>query len=296
MTAATRLTKLMLGEASVPDEEVAMLNELLSHIVQASRAAWPGVALSEEVFVSHMRTKLPADTSVVATLRKLNAGDLYLACACARGDAEALNAFDKHCLNVLDGALLKLGMTEDFTGDVKQELRRSLLVGDGAPAKILSYAGRGHLRGWVRAVGLHHAFTRSKKEQREIPLENDRLVQAFLPCDNPELDLLKRLYRREFKSAFSDALRSLTDRQRTVLRQQLLDGLTIDELGALYHVHRATAARWLEQARQQVLTTTRELLLERLNVRAPELDSIMRLIESRLEVSLRQLLHRRRRG
>jgi RNA polymerase sigma-70 factor (ECF subfamily) len=86
----------------------------------------------------------------------------------------------------------------------------------------------------------------------------------------------------------------LSDRQRTILRQQLLDGLSIDEIGALYRIHRATAARWLEQARQQVLENTRALLLERLQVRPQELDSIIRLIRSRLEVSLRQLVARRR--
>jgi RNA polymerase sigma-70 factor (ECF subfamily) len=288
-------TDLLLGAWPVSVAEREAIQQQLPELIAQARAAWPDVVLSETAYLDHLRTKLPTGEPVLMTLRKLYTADLYLACACSRGDAHALAAFEGHCLSTLDGALWKLGMSQDTTADVKQELRQLLLVCDGASPKIVTYAGRGNLRSWVRAIAIHNALSRCRKVSHEIPVEEDLLVQACISTGDPELESFKRFYRREFKAAFSDALRRLSDRQRTVLRQQLLDGLSIDELGVLYRVHRATAARWLEQARQQLLATTRELLLDRLHVRPPELDSIMRLIESQLEISLGHLVGRRKR-
>ena len=96
------------------------------------------------------------------------------------------------------------------------------------------------------------------------------------------------------KRAFDVALRSLPAREQTLLRQHVIDGLTIDQLGALYHVHRATAARSLERARQAILAATREQMMGKLRVRSSELDSILRLIRSKLEVSLHGLRRARR--
>jgi RNA polymerase sigma-70 factor (ECF subfamily) len=295
---APRLTELLLGAASPPDiapddAPDDAIEKALVEIVSQARAAWPGVALSDEVFLGHLAGKLAADEPVLEALRKLHTADLYLACGCAHGDPDALARFDEHYLGTLDRALAKLGTAPDVIADVKQELRWLLLVGDRGAPKIATYSGRGQLRSWVRVVGVHNALARGRKAQREIPLEEDRLIEA-LPTGDPQLEQLKRFYRGAFTSAFNDALRRLPDRERTVLRQQLLDGLSIDQIGAVYRVHRATAARWLEQARQSVLATTRQLLVERLELAAPELDSILRMIESQLEISLGQLMVRRR--
>jgi hypothetical protein len=101
---------------------------------------------------------------------------------------------------------------------------------------------------------------------------------------------MKRQYGPAFKAAFAAAFSALAPRQRTLLRQQVLDGLTIDELGALYRVHRATAARWLERAREALLSGTRTALERELKVSATECESIMRLAQSQLHVSIRRLL------
>jgi len=75
-----------------------------------------------------------------------------------------------------------------------------------------------------------------------------------------------------------------------LLHQHALDGLSIDKLAAFYRVHRATTARWLDAARQAVLDGTRRELVSRLQLSVNELDSIMRMIGSRLDVSLPELL------
>ena len=66
----------------------------------------------------------------------------------------------------------------------------------------------------------------------------------------------------------------------------------MDALGSLYDVHRATAARWLRSAHEDLGRATRERLATRLRIAPDELASIMQMIESRLEVSLERLLDR----
>jgi RNA polymerase sigma-70 factor (ECF subfamily) len=83
---------------------------------------------------------------------------------------------------------------------------------------------------------------------------------------------------------------ALAPRQRLLLKQHVLDDLTIDEIGPLLKVHRATAARWLDQARSDLARATELALQRRLGVSTTEVKSALRLIVSQLDVSLRRLL------
>ena len=263
------------------------LEAFLDDVWREGRATWPGVELAREVFAAFVRERLPDRAE---SARQLAVTDLYLACACARGDAAAIAAFESACLSVADPALVKLGAAADTIAEVKQRLRASLLVGEDGPPKILQFSGRGELRGWVRVIAVNEALGLARRAGRQQPLDDDALVRSLCPDDDPELAHLKTLYRAEFRRAFQDALAALERSERLLLRQQFLDGLGIDELATLYRVHRATAARRLERARQRLQERTLELLGERLAVEGEELDSILRLVRSQLDVSLSQLL------
>jgi RNA polymerase sigma-70 factor (ECF subfamily) len=143
---------------------------------------------------------------------------------------------------------------------------------------------------WVRVVATREAARLLVRERREVAAGDDQLAGLLAGSDNPELRYLKRLYSHEFRAAFRVAVESLSDRERMLLRQSVLDGLGIDELAAFYRVHRSTTARWIEAARAAVLAGTRRTLTERLQITTAELDSVMLLISSRLEVSLPALL------
>jgi RNA polymerase sigma-70 factor (ECF subfamily) len=55
-------------------------------------------------------------------------------------------------------------------------------------------------------------------------------------------------------------------------------------------VHRVTAFRWLEKAKEQLVKGTLELLRQRLKLPADELDSVLRMIRSQIHLSIvRQL-------
>jgi RNA polymerase sigma-70 factor (ECF subfamily) len=82
----------------------------------------------------------------------------------------------------------------------------------------------------------------------------------------------------------------LPSTDRGILRLHLLERLNIDEIAALHDVHRATAARWLTRIRHHIGEHTREALRARLRLDASELDSLLRAVDSRLDLSLSRIL------
>jgi RNA polymerase sigma-70 factor (ECF subfamily) len=283
------------AQTGEPDAGPNDLDALMLDVVASAQRTWPTVNLPPDVFVAYVRDRLPTDVPPAVALRQMHVSDLYLVCACARGDVPALAAFDEHCLSQLDRVLGKMGIDADVTAEIKQDIRASVLVGAAGQAEIVDFSGRGDLRGWVRVMAVHRAFRRQCRARREVPAEDDELLQRLVVPGNPELDYAKKLYRQEFTQAFEGALRALPDRERTLLRQHYVDGLTIDELGKLYRMHRSTAARLVVRARGLVLEATRAQMMSRLEVHSQDLDSIIRMIRSQLDISLLGLRRGRRR-
>jgi RNA polymerase sigma-70 factor (ECF subfamily) len=181
--------------------------------------------------------------------------------------------------------------------DVKQLVRQRLFVGGGTAGvptsvgKIAEYGGRGDLRRWVRSVAVRTCLNDLRKGKREILVDDDQLIaQHAIAQDDPEVEYMKRTYSNEFKQAFASALAQLGAREQTLLRYHHVDGLNIDEIGAIYRVHRVTAFRWLEKAKEQLVKSTLEILRGRLKLPADELDSVLRMIRSQIHLSIiRQL-------
>ena len=55
-------------------------------------------------------------------------------------------------------------------------------------------------------------------------------------------------------------------------------------------MHRATAARWLNRARGALVGTTHKRLAERLKLPVDQVESVIRLVQSRLDVSVIRFL------
>ena len=251
------------------------------------RKTWPAVDLDPDVFASHLRERVDPDAEVEA----VDLDGLFLACAAGHGAASAIEAIEKKYFGDVRRAIYKLGAHGAHADEIEQRLRDKLFVAEGdAKPKILTYNGRGELGRWLRVVATREALAIVRKGKRETLTDDDALIDAVTPSRDHELDYLKSHYRKEFKAAFHHALEELEPRQRTILRYQLVDGLNIDEIGAVYGVHRATAARWVEKIRTTLLKRTRNRLMEEIRVGTDELDSIMRLIQSQLDVSIHRIL------
>ena len=98
--------------------------------------------------------------------------------------------------------------------------------------------------------------------------------------------ILRERCREELRAALVAAVAGLESRERTLLRLSLRDRLTVDQLGALFRVHRSTAARWLQALQAKLSAATRARLAERLKLEAAEVESLIRAIGSRLDISL----------
>ncbi|MGE5182216.1 MAG: sigma-70 family RNA polymerase sigma factor [Acidobacteriota bacterium] len=273
-------------------EAIADLDRRLWTLVAEGRAAWPELALAAKDLVEFVARQVTPDLADAA-LDGLRPADLYLACACARALPGALVAFDREYMREVDIALARMRVGPPRLADVKQLVRQRLFVGGGtagAPTsagKITEYGGRGDLRRWVRSVAVRTCLNEMRKGKREVLLDDDHLIaQHAIGADDPEVEYMKRTYANEFKSAFAEALGQLGPREQTLLRYHHVDGLNIDEIGAIYRVHRVTAFRWLEKAKEQLVKGTLELLRTRLKLPADELDSVLRMIRSQIHLSL----------
>ena len=77
---------------------------------------------------------------------------------------------------------------------------------------------------------------------------------------------------------------------RALLRFKFVDGLTLDDLAVLYGTHRATVARRVAALREDLVKATRAQLGGPLRVRRQDLESLVRLVRSDLDLSLSRLL------
>ena len=254
---------------------------------EAGRNAWPGVQISAADFAGHLAQHLGISPEAAESLGA-RAGELYLALAAGRGDVAAIAIVDRTCIAPVDPALHGM-LSSSEIDDLKQQLRHRLFVGTSGSPKILDYAGRGELRAWVRASAVRAAISVLRSRKREHMHQQDLWNAAPEIGVDPTIDYLRPRLQAEFRAAFETALGSLETRERNLLRHHFLDGLSIDELAVLYRVHRATAFRWLARARERLLAQTRQALAARMELRRSELDSVMRLIDSQLEVSVARL-------
>jgi RNA polymerase sigma-70 factor, ECF subfamily len=216
--------------------------------------------------------------------------DLRLVSAALDGDTAALERVDALLRTEVDAAAKTVRAPAGLGDEVLQRLRENLLVGTAERGPALrDYAGHGELRGFLRVSAVRECLRLLKKQRLEVGMEAEDLA-LLVPAADPELDRLKQTYRNEFASCFAEALASLEARERTILRMNSIDRLSIDEIGSVYAVHRATAARWLERARVAVAERTEQLLAERLALTTGEVASVIRLVRSELDVSLERLL------
>lgn len=265
----------------------AELAALVARVAAAGRARWTDVEVDDAVLAEHLAARRRDDPEAPA--EPAHAGDWYLAVALAHQVPAAVRAFEAQLVPEIDVALRRLRLPGGAGDEVKQALRVELLVGDPV-ARIGDYGGRGELAAWLRVTATRKALKLLRKGEREETL--DELLLEHWPdaTPGPVRRHLRTTYTAELKRAVGEALGALDVRQRNLLRQHVLDGLTIDELARLYRAHRATCARWLADARADLARHTRRRLIGTLGLPGDEVDSVLRMLDSDIELSLSRLL------
>jgi RNA polymerase sigma-70 factor (ECF subfamily) len=219
------------------------------------------------------------------------AADFYLVAAFAQGSERALAELRellKRCVESA-GARLSRADREDVLSELSIEL---FTEAKGRPPSVLNYGGRGGLAAFIM-VAVARRVTRVRHHaQREAPVGDDALLGSLSdgPGDTEGLALLKQRYGAQVSRCLGSAVASLQPRDRLLLRQHYLDELSLEVLAEVHAVHRATVARWLADARTSLLEGTRGELGRLFGIQRSEVDSLIRAVESRLDISARLFL------
>jgi RNA polymerase sigma-70 factor, ECF subfamily len=215
--------------------------------------------------------------------------DVVLACALTTSSPGAIAAF-----TAAYGEHIRAIIARTVSGDALRDEARQMLLTHlfvpqpGEPPRIAAYKGQGELLAFVRVTAVRVALGLIRKQKPAD--DDDELAELPAAGADPELLYLKELYRTEFRESFRSAVAGLGKREKTLLRYHLIDGLSIDKVAAIYGVHRATAARQIADARAALAEGTHRELMARLRVEHRDMESILRLIESQVDVSVRRLL------
>jgi RNA polymerase sigma-70 factor, ECF subfamily len=261
------------------DDEAELDRHLAAEAGEATQR-WPDVPWDRAGLRRAIAGRLePGESVAVAASWQL--AELNLALACLAGQPAALARFDRLLEEVAVPAIASRGLGRAEIDEVVQRSRVRLLVGgsEAGPGLAL-YSGRGRLAGFVRSAAVRAALNLRRDQGRRDLHAMDVLLDAA--SHDPELRHMKEHYLEEFRRALSAAWDLLTAEEQLFVRHQLEDSLTIDDLARLYAIHRSTAARRLAAARDRLAVETRRRLRQDLGMSDGELDSVLRLIRSRL--------------
>jgi RNA polymerase sigma-70 factor (ECF subfamily) len=262
----------------------------LETLCEAARSV-RGTLVDDRELVLAIAARAPAE-GLGGYFERCRAGDLALAVAAARGSEAAIAALEREFRATIDAACRRFAGPGQSADDLHQILRARLFVAEqGRAPKIADYAGQGFLDNWLRVTAVRTFLDLGKRKDRareQVAADDD--VLALPQPGDLALDVIKAEYRSAVAEAMHGAARRLDPGDRHLLRQHLVGRLTIDQLGSVLGIHRATAARRVARAREQLVAETRRQLASRLGLADRELDDVIALVMSRLDVSIARLL------
>jgi RNA polymerase sigma-70 factor (ECF subfamily) len=266
----------------------AALQARLEEIVAKAAQAWPDLAIDPGHLVVHLAHVVGDD--VAQGLADLFVEDFALGIACVDNRHGALAQVERLCGAAIDAAVARIDRSRELRDEVRQTLWQRLFVGTpGQAARILSYAGRGPLAGWVAVAAQRVALDLRRAATRAAG--TDPVADQLLPSEeHPEVDYLRNRYKSEFEAAVRDALASLPDRDRLLLRLTTVSGLSHEQIAGIYKVNQSTVTRWIAHARAEVLEATERTVCGKLGVRRDEFMSLAGLLVSRIDLSISRVL------
>jgi RNA polymerase sigma-70 factor (ECF subfamily) len=266
----------------------AVLEPRLREIVDKATLVWPDLPIDPQRLVVHLAHVVGDD--VVQGLHEIYAEDLALGLACVDKVPGALTHVERLCGSAIDAAIARIDRSPELRDEVRQTLWQRLFVGTpGQAPRILSYAGRGPLAGWIAVAAQRTALDLRRAATRVAG--SDPAVDEVLPADaHPEVDYLRNRYKAEFEEAVRDALAALPDRDRLLLRLTTVSGLSHEQIANIYKVNQSTVSRWISKARSDVLEATQRSVCQKLGVQRDEFMSLAGLLVSRIDLSISRVL------
>src|SRR5262249_46366955 len=162
--------------------------------------------------------------SVGEFLGSLNADDLCLAAACAKGDDVAWEDFFRdyrsYMVSVARTMTQDAGAAEQLADSTFAELYGLRESGGTRVSKFSFYSGRGSLRAVVFQLSADHHRQSSRLVQTEEPEDMDRIAHASEKPDrrsSTDLEYVRERYREAVLAALQRAIADLEPRERLLL-------------------------------------------------------------------------------
>ena len=257
----------------------------------AVRERWPGAPLDAELAAA-FAARIDAQPELARGLPRFRAGDLALAQWAGRGDAPGIAAFEAAFAEVVGRVVARFHRLP--ADELRQRLRIKLFVGDASRrARIHDYTGFGFLENWLKVTAVRDFIDLARGEHgKRIAdrLDEDAVLGVPDPATDPAMARIRSELGGAVKRAFAAAVAALSPRERNFLRLAHVEGLTLDQIAATFQVHRATVARVLAAARAAVLAGTRAGVAAEVGAADDRLDSVVGMLDSRLDLSLSRVL------
>jgi len=242
--------------------------------VDAAFAAGPGLVIDRPAFAAHVAS--------LDGCKLEHAGELLLAFAAAAGSPRAVARVLELHGEMIAHAIRGVRRDDAFVDEARAELQARLFAGSpGTPPRLLRYAGKGPLGGWLRVAAVRLAIDLARSEKPEETLED-----VLLAGDAGGAGIAAR-DRDVIREALRAAIAAQPSKSRTLLRFYYGEGLGVEELASLHGVHASTVSRWLATMREDIVAETRRQLAARLATSS--VSSHLDLVHD-LELSIASLL------
>ncbi|HVT08482.1 MAG TPA: sigma-70 family RNA polymerase sigma factor [Polyangia bacterium] len=149
---------------------------------------------------------------------------------------------------------------------------------------MAGYTGRGSLGAFVATAAKRMALratAHAKRFQGEA-----ELVEQFAQFSEQETAFMKLHYRQTFNQALSIALRQLPQRERLILRMNLVERVSTSRIAALYKVSQPTVSRWIQRSARTIFATVKDLVCDELDIDTRELESLLLRVRSQIEITI----------
>jgi RNA polymerase sigma-70 factor len=250
-----------------------------SAIVEEVHSRWNTLLVHREPFAVYARER----QIDLATLPKEFGADLYLAFACFSRVSGAVEAFYQSHGARIRAVGRRFEESEDFADELLQKVSEGLFV---TSAGIGQYRAEAPLSAWVSTVARRVALRQVKAARPERVVDDDALAAEISEACDQELFLLQARHRELVRAAMISALRQMPKREQRFLQLNLIAGVSMARIGKIYGISQSSVSRKIQRAIHNVITEAKRLVRLQVGVSSTELESIFRLIQSCIDLTL----------
>jgi len=248
-------------------------------------------------------------------LSQIQADDLFIAIACAKGSERGWWEFDQQHRSYMERVARHLAKTDvdaqEVIDQVYVELYGTKVVDGERQSKFSTYSGRGSLRGWLRTVIWHSIVDLHRAGHDEVSLDEmtenigEGAAQAGFaeqPTGGEDAmieHIARERYRKSTLEAIGHAFATLEPHEKLLLLYYHREGMKLREIARLVEnegsplrgwfqrksasrssdpstrIHESTIMRWLEKCYARVLEIFRGELTAKHGMKSEEVESCM---------------------